>query len=284
MASAMVTGGIGLVGVIIRRNMITVLMAIELMLNAVNLAIVAFGSFVEPLKAQASVIALIVMAVAGWAWSTRVDAVPVKATVVKAETGGGVIGRADVPAPRVEHPLGEPGEFSGGEDERHLPAAVGALARVPFRLFHVRPEVAEALGQYVTQPAAWPGVSRMADAGPLGLLGPVRAFRQYRSLEPAYPLDRHPGGVGDLLRRLSGTDPVLDLLGSQGTLHFDLVLSEPRELPSRDDPQPVIDRQREAPAAPRCCQDGIAAILTHRDQAQFLHRRPFCAADRCRRA
>ena len=34
-------------------------------------------------------ILLIVVAVAGWAWSTRVDAVPVKATVVKAETGGG---------------------------------------------------------------------------------------------------------------------------------------------------------------------------------------------------
>ncbi len=34
-------------------------------------------------------IVLIVMAVAGWAWSTRVEAVPVKATVVKAETGGG---------------------------------------------------------------------------------------------------------------------------------------------------------------------------------------------------
>jgi HlyD family secretion protein len=34
-------------------------------------------------------IVLIVMAVAGWAWSTRVEAVPVKAIVVKAETGGG---------------------------------------------------------------------------------------------------------------------------------------------------------------------------------------------------
>ena len=34
-------------------------------------------------------ILLIVVAVAGWAWSTRVDAVPVKVTVVKAETGGG---------------------------------------------------------------------------------------------------------------------------------------------------------------------------------------------------
>ncbi len=34
-------------------------------------------------------ILLIVVAVAGWAWSTRVDAVPVKTTLVRAETGGG---------------------------------------------------------------------------------------------------------------------------------------------------------------------------------------------------
>ena len=34
---------VGLVGVIIRRNMITVLMCIELMLNAVNLAFVTFS-------------------------------------------------------------------------------------------------------------------------------------------------------------------------------------------------------------------------------------------------
>jgi len=36
-----------------------------------------------------ALIVLIVIAVAGWAWSKRVDAVPVKTTVVKAETGGG---------------------------------------------------------------------------------------------------------------------------------------------------------------------------------------------------
>ena len=36
----------------------------------------------------AVLIALIVIAVAGWAWSTRVDAVAVKVTPVKAETGG----------------------------------------------------------------------------------------------------------------------------------------------------------------------------------------------------
>jgi NADH-quinone oxidoreductase subunit K len=40
------------------------LMSIELMINAVNLAIIAFGAFIPALGAQASVIALIVIAVA----------------------------------------------------------------------------------------------------------------------------------------------------------------------------------------------------------------------------
>ena len=47
-----------------RRNAIAMLMSIELMLNAVNLAIVAFGAFTPALQAHASVIALLVMAVA----------------------------------------------------------------------------------------------------------------------------------------------------------------------------------------------------------------------------
>jgi len=55
---------IGMFGFLARRNAISMLMSIELMLNAVNLTIVAFGSFVAGLGAGGSVIALIVMAVA----------------------------------------------------------------------------------------------------------------------------------------------------------------------------------------------------------------------------
>jgi NADH-quinone oxidoreductase subunit K len=55
---------IGTFGFLARRNAISMLMSIELMLNAVNLTIVAFGSFIPGLKADSSVIALIVMAVA----------------------------------------------------------------------------------------------------------------------------------------------------------------------------------------------------------------------------
>jgi NADH-quinone oxidoreductase subunit K len=55
---------IGMFGFLARRNAISMLMCIELMLNAVNLSIVAFGSFSEKLNASGSVIALMVMAVA----------------------------------------------------------------------------------------------------------------------------------------------------------------------------------------------------------------------------
>ena len=57
---------IGSFGFLARRNAISMLMSIELMLNAVNLAIVAFAAFSPATDAQAqgSVIALMVMAVA----------------------------------------------------------------------------------------------------------------------------------------------------------------------------------------------------------------------------
>ncbi len=57
---------IGSFGFLARRNAISMLMSVELMLNAVNLAIVAFAAFSPAVDAQAkgSVIALMVMAVA----------------------------------------------------------------------------------------------------------------------------------------------------------------------------------------------------------------------------
>jgi NADH-quinone oxidoreductase subunit K len=55
---------IGVFGFLAKRNAIAMLMSIELMLNAVNLSIVAFGAFVPELAANGAVIALFVMAVA----------------------------------------------------------------------------------------------------------------------------------------------------------------------------------------------------------------------------
>jgi NADH-quinone oxidoreductase subunit K len=53
---------VGLIGVIIRRNMITVLMAIELMLNAVNVNLVAFSHRMASLDGQVFAIFVITVA------------------------------------------------------------------------------------------------------------------------------------------------------------------------------------------------------------------------------
>src|SRR3954469_4523776 len=53
---------VGLIGVVIRRNMITVLMAIELMLNAVNINLVAFSYRLASLEGQVFTIFVITVA------------------------------------------------------------------------------------------------------------------------------------------------------------------------------------------------------------------------------
>ena len=56
--------GIGAFGFLAKRNAIAMLMSIEIMLNAVNLSIIAFGAFTPELAEQASTIALFVIALA----------------------------------------------------------------------------------------------------------------------------------------------------------------------------------------------------------------------------
>jgi NADH-quinone oxidoreductase subunit K len=53
---------VGLVGVIVRRNMITVLMCIELMLNAVNINLIAFSYRLASLEGQVFTIFVICIA------------------------------------------------------------------------------------------------------------------------------------------------------------------------------------------------------------------------------
>ena len=55
---------LGAVGLLVRRNALVMFMCVELMLNAVNLAIVAFGMFTPSLAGAGQVIALFVIAVA----------------------------------------------------------------------------------------------------------------------------------------------------------------------------------------------------------------------------
>lgn len=55
---------IGLVGILIRRNVLVVLMCIELMLNAVNLTFVTFSKQLDHLGGQMSVFFIITVAAA----------------------------------------------------------------------------------------------------------------------------------------------------------------------------------------------------------------------------
>ena len=56
--------GIGTVGVFLRRNLITILLSIEIMLNAVNLSFVAFGRTLGTVDGQVIVFFVITVAAA----------------------------------------------------------------------------------------------------------------------------------------------------------------------------------------------------------------------------
>jgi NADH-quinone oxidoreductase subunit K len=56
--------GLGLLGVIVRRNLLIIYMSLELMLNAANLALVAFSRFNNNLNGQVMVFFIITVAAA----------------------------------------------------------------------------------------------------------------------------------------------------------------------------------------------------------------------------
>ena len=55
---------IGLYGVLVKRNAVVILMCIEIMLNAVNISLVAFSRYVVPLMLTGQIFAIFVIAVA----------------------------------------------------------------------------------------------------------------------------------------------------------------------------------------------------------------------------
>jgi NAD(P)H-quinone oxidoreductase subunit 4L len=55
---------IGLYGVLAKRNAVIVLMCLEIMLNAVNIAMVAFSRFITPIAMTGQVFAIFIMIVA----------------------------------------------------------------------------------------------------------------------------------------------------------------------------------------------------------------------------
>ncbi len=61
---AIVLFGIGLYGVLARRNLIAVLISVELILNAASINFMAFNRFLAPTPAVGQIITLFIMAVA----------------------------------------------------------------------------------------------------------------------------------------------------------------------------------------------------------------------------
>ncbi|MBF0329732.1 MAG: NADH-quinone oxidoreductase subunit NuoK [Nitrospirae bacterium] len=55
---------IGMIGFIVRRNIIIMLMSIELMLNSVNISLVAFSHYLQDFRGQVFVIFIITVAAA----------------------------------------------------------------------------------------------------------------------------------------------------------------------------------------------------------------------------
>jgi NADH-quinone oxidoreductase subunit K len=64
LALSVILFGLGAAGFIVRRNIITIFMCIELMLNAVNLAFIAFSRYLGNLDGQIFVFFVIVVAAA----------------------------------------------------------------------------------------------------------------------------------------------------------------------------------------------------------------------------
>lgn len=56
--------GIGLIGVLLRKNAIAILFSVEIMLNSANLNLVAFSKYITPSQASGQMFALFVMAIA----------------------------------------------------------------------------------------------------------------------------------------------------------------------------------------------------------------------------
>ena len=55
---------IGLYGVLARRNAVLILLAIELMLNAVNVNLIGLAAFLDPVKVLGQIIAIFIITVA----------------------------------------------------------------------------------------------------------------------------------------------------------------------------------------------------------------------------
>src|SRR5713101_5030299 len=77
---------LGLLGVIMRRNLLVIYMSLELMLNAANLVLVAFSRFTNNLDGQVFVFFIITVAAAEGTMSARPTDTSAAATVMMKKT------------------------------------------------------------------------------------------------------------------------------------------------------------------------------------------------------
>ena len=64
MSLAALLFAIGLYGMVVSRNAVRVLMSIELMLNAVNINLVAFARYIDPVHVRGQIFAIFILTVA----------------------------------------------------------------------------------------------------------------------------------------------------------------------------------------------------------------------------
>ena len=193
----------------------------------------------------------------------------------RGQAHGLVVVRRDVAPSWIEDPFGVAGVTVPDETELDPPQVVVPFGGVPLDLVGGHAATGQPFGDEVAEGGTGSGVTRQPHGAALRLLSHVLTFLEDGALEPSHTLDRDARRVGDLLSGLAGTDPGLDLLGAQRTLHFDLVLAETGEVAADGSTEPVVDGQREPGAPAGCRQHEVGPVLAHRDESELLHASPF---------
>ncbi len=176
----------------------------------------------------------------------------------------------------VEGPAGGARLVAGPPDAGDDPGAVVVAVGVPGHGVEVGVDQPQPLGH---EPVEDDGRRALGqpDAGLAGLLGDAFPFLQDRVGEAHDPLDAGTGRRGDLLRRLTAADPLLDDARGQFGPEVDVDLGEPPGVAAGRGTEPVVDRQLEPFAGLGVVAlDGehqARPVVGERHEAQCAHRR-----------
>ncbi len=182
----------------------------------------------------------------------------------------------DVAARGVEGELGVPGALTGAVVGHQRPATVLAPPGVPLDARRVDVAAAQPLGDRVGEQLGGAVGALAAHARALGPLGDVGALGQDRGGVAHDLLERGLGGGRDVLRRLTGPDPGLDVARTQGTFHGDLQLAESGVLAAERGPEAGVGPKGEL-LTRIADQDEplLVAGQPHECEVLLLHGRPF---------